>query len=75
MTDTDHGLQRLRAGEANGEALRFVHFWGHTPASTGAVDKSCLSQWSPAPFVDDDSVRYATAEHFKLLGGAQEFEE
>jgi ribA/ribD-fused uncharacterized protein len=71
MTMTDHGLQQLREREAAGEALRFVHFWGHTPSRDGVIDKSCLSQWYPAPFVDDDGVRYATAEHFMMVEKAR----
>lgn len=67
MTMMDHGLQQLREREAAGEALRFVHFWGHTAARDGVVDKACLSQWYPAPFVDDHGVRYATAEHFMMV--------
>jgi ribA/ribD-fused uncharacterized protein len=68
---TEMNLQQLRAREAAGEALRFVHFWGHTPARDDVVDKACLSQWYPAPFVDDDGVRYATAEHFMMVGKAR----
>lgn len=48
MTMTDHGLQQLREREAAGEALRFVHFWGHTPARDGSAtdaDASRPSRW------------------------------
>ena len=67
-----HSLDDLIARCAAGERPTFVHFWGHTPAVAGVVDKSCLSQWYPAPFVVD-GVRFATAEHWMMHGKARVF--
>ncbi|RYD56124.1 MAG: NADAR family protein [Sphingobacteriales bacterium] len=47
------------------ELLKYLYFWGHTPAKTGFIDKSCFSQWYPAPFEVDGRV-YKTAEHWMM---------
>lgn len=43
----------------------FLLFWGHRPSSDGSIVASCLSQWWEAPF-EENSVRYATAEHWMM---------
>lgn len=55
-----------------GHLVDFLLFWGHTPKSPGAVDKSCLSQWFPASFVID-GITYQTAEHFMMAEKARLF--
>ncbi|MEI7057374.1 NADAR family protein [Nocardioides sp. CCNWLW239] len=52
-----------------GARPKYVHFWGHTPRRPGKLDKSCFSQWFPAPF-DADGERFATAEHYMMWSKA-----
>lgn len=64
--------QRIEAGQP----VEYLFFWGHTQKQDGVIDKSCLSQWYPAPFTVD-GINYATAEHWMmakkaLLFGDQE---
>ncbi|MCO6007654.1 NADAR family protein [Actinoallomurus purpureus] len=58
--------------EGQGELPELLLFWGHRPPKGGGVGKGCLSQWYPAPFTVD-GVRYATAEHFMMVGKARLF--
>jgi ribA/ribD-fused uncharacterized protein len=52
---------------------KYLFFWGHTPKQQGVVDKSCFSQWYPAPFeVAGDT--YATAEHWMMAEKARLFD-
>lgn len=45
-----------------GQRFKYVFFWGHRKAQSGAVTSSCFSQWYEAPFeVEGD--RYGSAEH------------
>lgn len=57
---------------ALGPPYPLLFFWGHTPSTPGAVDKSCLSQWHGAPF-SIGSARYATAEHWMMASKARVF--
>lgn len=52
--------------------MSFYFFWGHTPKVAGVADRSCLSQWFPAPF-EVDGVRYRTAEHWMMAEKARLF--
>lgn len=58
--------------EAAGEHLDYLHFWGHRPSRNGRVGTACLSQWWPSAFVVDGE-RFATAEHFMMVGKARLF--
>jgi len=60
----------LIAAVAAGQRPKYLFFWGHTG---GPDSKACLSQWYPAPF-EVDGVRYATAEHWMMVGKARLFE-
>lgn len=51
---------------------KFLFFWGHTPKQAGEVDKSCFSQWFPAPFTVDGRT-YPTAEHWMMAEKARLF--
>ncbi|MCB1639280.1 MAG: NADAR family protein [Thiothrix sp.] len=53
---------------AQGNDVKYLHFWGHVPKGNG-VDQSCLSQWFPARFAIDGVV-YLTAEHYMMAGKA-----
>ena len=69
--DSRH-VSTLAARHAAGERLKYLLFWGHTAARRGTIDKACLSQWWPAPFVVDGK-RFATAEHFMMYEKARLF--
>ena len=55
-----------------GGRVKYLFFWGHTPKTSGAVDKSCLSQWYPCSF-EIDSIVYRSAEHFMMAEKARLF--
>lgn len=56
------------------EKIKFLFFWGHTPAADGSTTQSCFSQWWGAPFIVDQ-VRYKTAEHWMMAGKARLFKD
>ncbi|TDQ04577.1 NADAR family protein [Labedaea rhizosphaerae] len=58
--------------EAAGENIEYVRFWGHRPRKDGRIGTACLSQWWPAAFVVGGE-RFATAEHFMMVGKARLF--
>jgi ribA/ribD-fused uncharacterized protein len=64
-------VDELRARFANGEAMKFLFFWGHRRSPKG-VTSSCFSQWYEADFTVD-GVRYPTAEHFMMASKATLF--
>jgi ribA/ribD-fused uncharacterized protein len=45
--------------------FEYLFFWGHKIKQAGVIDKSCFSQWYPAPFTVDNIV-YPTAEHWMM---------
>ncbi|GAA4391062.1 NADAR family protein [Hymenobacter koreensis] len=66
-------LVSLRQAVAQGQALKYLFFWGHTPIPNArTVGKECLSQWYPAAF-EVDGERYVTAEHFMMAEKARLF--
>lgn len=64
-------IDSLRAAVASGDAVRFVHFWGHRIDPRG-IGPTCMSQWYPAGFVAD-GIQYPTAEHWMMAGKARLF--
>ncbi|MGC4750527.1 NADAR family protein [Micromonospora sp. DT201] len=75
MPDTaspPRSLPELRALAAAGGRIKYLFFWGHQPQPDGSIGPGCLSQWWPAPFVVD-GIRYATAEHYMMVGKARLF--
>ena len=52
--------------------FKYLFFWGHRPQADGSVGPGCLSQWWPSEFVVDGE-RYATAEHYMMVGKARLF--
>jgi ribA/ribD-fused uncharacterized protein len=62
----------LIQAELDGVALSFRFFWGHRPLAGGGVGVSCLSQWFASAFTVDGQ-RFATAEHFMMVGKARLF--
>jgi ribA/ribD-fused uncharacterized protein len=65
-------LPDLLALTATGRRVEFLFFWGHRPQPDGSAGPGCLSQWWPAPF-DVDGIRYASAEHYMMVGKARLF--
>lgn len=57
-----------------GQQLEYLFFWGHTPKTPGEIDKSCFSQWFPAPF-EHEGQRYPTAEHYMMAQKAALFDD
>ncbi|GAO44613.1 NADAR family protein [Flavihumibacter petaseus] len=50
---------------ANGEAVSFFFFWGHTAKANEKAGKACFSQWFESPFMVDGII-YKTAEHWMM---------
>jgi ribA/ribD-fused uncharacterized protein len=69
--DDSHLADLIRRTDG-GERLKLLHFWGHTERTPGAIDKSCFSQWYPAPFASNGNT-YATAEHYMMFHKAELF--
>ena len=55
-----------------GTKFKYLFFWGHTQKSENSIDASCLSQWYPCSFTEDNIV-YATAEHYMMAKKAELF--
>ena len=51
--------------QQEGSKNDYLFFWGHTQKRPDVIDKSCFSQWYPAPFKVNDIV-YQTAEHWMM---------
>ena len=56
-----------------GTEVKWLHFWGHTPAASGEVTQACLSQWWAAHPFHVDGVQYRTAEHWMMAEKARLF--
>ncbi|MGG1661164.1 NADAR family protein [Brevibacillus sp. NRS-1366] len=54
--------------------LKYLFFWGNTQKKPNVIDKSCFSQWYPAPFVDENTT-YHTAEHYMMAKKAELFDD
>lgn len=72
MQDRTYSLEWLRERVTRKEKVKYLFFWGHTPAQEGSVSKACLSQWWASAF-EVDGVRYATAEHWMMAKKAALF--
>ncbi|MGP9018248.1 NADAR family protein [Streptomyces sp. BR1] len=65
-------IDNLIAQVKDGERVKFLHFWGHTPQRDGSLGPSCFSQWWPSAFTVD-GVEYTTAEHWMMASKARLF--
>lgn len=54
------------------QRTKYLFFWGHRQRTDGRLDRSCLSQWWPAPFRVGEH-EYATAEHWMMAEKARLF--
>ncbi len=73
MDSLDNITSLIQAIE-QGERVKFLCFWGHTPRKEGQIGAECLSQWYPAAF-EVDGVHYATAEHYMMAEKARLFDD
>lgn len=48
-----------------GERLKYIFFWGHTPAVDGSITSACFSQWWDCRFTVG-GVEYHTAEQYMM---------
>lgn len=69
-----YSIQLLKEQILEGIQPEYYFFGGHTPNKDGVVDKSCLSQWFPSPFMVDE-MNYATAEHWMMAQKALLFDD
>ena len=65
-------VDELVAATRRGHRLKYLFFWGHTAPASGAIGPQVLSQWFPTPF-EVDGERFATAEHWMMVGKARLF--
>jgi ribA/ribD-fused uncharacterized protein len=65
-------VEALRRAVAAGQTFRYRFFWGHRGRADGKLSPACLSQWWPCRFTID-SVAYASAEQFMMVGKARLF--
>lgn len=75
MSDTAYpprSVPELRTLTAAGRQFKYLFFWGNHFQPDGSTGPGCLSQWWPSPFVVD-GMRYATAEHYMMIGKARLF--
>ncbi|WP_235972774.1 ADP-ribosylglycohydrolase family protein [Pedobacter ghigonis] len=56
--------QKYNISDLN-EYDEFLFFWGHQRSKDGSVVKTCMSQWWPAPFIENH-ITYQTAEHYMM---------
>lgn len=52
--------------------VEYLFFWGHQPSKDGSIIKTCMSQWWPAAFEEDETT-YKTAEHYMMAAKARLF--
>ena len=68
-----YDLQTIIRQYDSEKTISFVFFWGGQK-SQGAIDSSCLSQWYPCSFSEDD-VTYFTAEQYMMAAKARLFKD
>jgi ribA/ribD-fused uncharacterized protein len=69
-----YSIDWLKQQIGNGITVNYLFFWGHKQTNPNVVDKSCLSQWFPAPFVVEDML-YHTTEHWMMVHKAKLFKD
>ncbi len=69
-----YSRENLEKRYNEGEALKYVFFWGHTPNKDGSIGKSCFSQWWVSSF-EVNSIQYKTAEHWMMAEKARLFKD
>ncbi len=69
-----YNLQALKKAYISGKNLKFLFFWGHTPAADGRVTEACLSQWWKCKFTVD-GITYSCTEQFMMAEKARLFQD
>ena len=64
----------LMAYVNQGQSVKYLFFWGHTPRQPDRLGKECLSQWYPASFELNGNI-YLTAEHYMMAEKARLFDD
>ena len=65
-------VDELRQREVHGPPFELLFFSGYQPLPNGKIGTTCLNQSWAAPF-EIDGDRYATAEHYVMVGKARLF--
>ena len=65
-------LKQIQERFAAGERLKYLFFWGNTPAHGQTVGPFIFSQWYPAKFTVN-GLEYQTAEHWMMAEKARLF--
>ncbi len=60
-----YDIQWLKTKFDSDERLKFLFFWGHTPAMDGSVNSSCLSQWWKCRF-EHNGLTFRSTEHWMM---------
>lgn len=60
-----YDIEWLAGRFENGDALKFIYFWGHANKHNEEVGKFCFSQWFESPFTVDGRT-YNTSEHWMM---------
>lgn len=68
----EYNIERLKKDYLDGKPMKFLFFWGHTPAVDGKVNEACLSQWWSCRF-QVNGVEYCCAEQFMMAEKARMF--
>lgn len=68
-----YAIEQTKKAFNEGNPIKFLFFWGHTPSKDGTIIKSCFSQWWQASFTKDGET-YKTAEHFMMAEKARLFQ-
>ena len=69
---TKYTVKTMQKKQETDEQLKYLFFWGHTPAKNGEITKSCLSQWWASEF-EIDGINYRSAEQFMMAEKARIF--
>ncbi|AFC30688.1 hypothetical protein PM3016_3883 [Paenibacillus mucilaginosus 3016] len=67
-----YSIHELQQAYQAGEEMKFLFFWGHTPAADGRITASCLSQWWESPFIVEGE-QYSCAEQYMMAEKARLF--
>lgn len=67
-----YNIKDLKDAYTAGKKLKYLFFWGHTPAANGHITEACLSQWWPCRF-RVDGTEYSCAEQFMMAEKARMF--
>jgi hypothetical protein len=60
-----YNIDWLKEAITQGKHFDYLLFWGHSVSGKGNITQTCLSQWYPTSFTEND-IEYKTAEHFMM---------